>query len=454
MSNEPQPGGQITLVWRVEDLPEVAPPEEQLRATGLTLVSYAAVDLPEGFWAQSFDADDHSEDDRGYLSKLAAPLRYLRLASPRATDVVADLAGGCRIAPYILASSDAPLGLMIVTGVFDYWGDVDRAVSTDTILDLLARWTSTAVIDHADAVAGSCLERAPQVRSPIRDVAGVQIWGLASHEDPASPAFDLEEARRHLWEASAILQFTSDHIVKDQLWQRQSPLQVLQVAGKGSTYLGDHIVFTTKNCCLEISHLGVAARRRSTFRLDKFGYDSTSIFVWSSTLYRRLVLERLSEKYRSMYRSYAFGSGNAHADDLPGISRGIARDQLVIDGVRDLAQEFVEQRHFLLAERLLSLDRSEELLRRIDVDTDRIAQAIQEVYASQRERAQNRTNLLLTVVTVLIAALGIPATVVAVGDMIRAREWAEIAVTSAGALVVLAYLAIRLLRSRIDARTR
>lgn len=440
---------QIVLVDNIAKLRPPPNSTTELRATGLSLLSYAAVSLGDTHWCNAVVTVDDKLDDRGYLSKVDSTLQYFRLANPQVVnrdDV--SLGQNLQYTPYLVTAADSTIGLFVSVALFDSWGNPDVALSTDDVLNLTNAWCNEGSL--LDRVAESCLVSSLRGAvedsvTPLPNYSAVQVWGLAHHENRTLEPFNLTEAAHYLWEVSAILQFTSDHIAKDQLWLQQSPSQVVQVAGAASTYLGDHAIFTSKNCCLEISHLGLSARTRSNYRLDTLGYDSTSIFVWTTLRYRQAVLQHVASTYRRTYKKLVSVVATLSNADYADFSAQLAQDQELLEGVRDLPQNFIEQRHHLLANRLTSLDRSTTLLSSIDRIMDMSSRSADRLFDLERQEVSKRQSLLFAVLALLIAVFGIVGAVSSLGKLIRDGHVAELVVACVVLLAIMGVI-IRLAR--------
>ena len=123
---------------------------------------------------------------------------------------------------------------------------------------------------------------------------GIQIWDIANLkvEDNANIiGRELEE--RYKLELAALLAYNNEHFSSNQLWRKQSANTVRESALSRSDVLNDHQVLVNERVCLEISQVNVPELRSiSASRLNTYGYDSTSIFLWG---YIQIVRENHSK---------------------------------------------------------------------------------------------------------------------------------------------------------------
>ena len=391
-----------------------------------------------------------------YADKLAAGNRitYTALLPAGTLPPVVATAVGASPSPMqqSLIWIDPEYALAVVPLVFSVprldppWGAISlpRPVSVDDILRVLRTLTheeaTTVILEQIlEASQDSGIITPDDVlRSvPITDAFGVQLWDLEGslqsiggpgrHPEPYE---GLEESRRYAWELSAFMSYPIDHVIKDQLWQRRSPDQVFSEIGEGFTVLGDHMVFVNHCCCLEISHLPVKLKERSRLRMQAYGYDSASIFVWTIANLRSMVLNDLRDRYQEKVTELIDESG-LQADQLVILAKDELRHYALVNQLMSFASQLREARLRLIDEVILLKRFSHDpagLLRR-DMEKAE-ALAVDLVKARDQELQQN-TNTLLAVLAVALAMIGLPGLVEQVGDWWVHEQWQRLSICAA-----------------------
>jgi len=87
------------------------------------------------------------------------------------------------------------------------------------------------------------------------------------------------------------LECNSDLVATHHAWKKRRVDQIETLLQQGSDVLADHRVLTNRSVCLEISQVTHPTLTvRSAQRLAVFGYDSTSIYLWSYLALQEFIL--------------------------------------------------------------------------------------------------------------------------------------------------------------------
>lgn len=326
---------------------------------------------------------------------------------------------------------------------------VERPLSVDDILGIMDLLTTPALV--ADFRARVREEyRAAQV-SPIERSMAIQLWDLdgtyvdGTQSRPPTPYRGLEETQRYSWELSAVLSFSSDHVVKDRLWLRRTPSQVFAQVAEGFAFFDDHIVFMNNNCCLEVSHLPIDLRERSRYRLEMYGYDSSSTFIWTLETLRWFALSNLRSQYKQTIR-ILLGKKDLSAASRNSLLQRWMQDSAAIDQILALREHLKEPRLTAIAGEIEGLWLTDRMARDTQREMEK-ADTLATDLAKVRDQAlEARRNTLLGVVAVALALVGIPSLVSQFGSWYDVRDW--LGLTVAASLMIVLLVAVALIVRR------
>jgi hypothetical protein len=281
------------------------------------------------------------------------------------------------------------------------------------------------------------------------DVSGalaVQIWDLRGSRRHSGgtrasdePYVGLDESRHYAWDISALMAHSTDHVVSDGLWRRRSDEQVFTDVGMGFSVLGDHMVFINHTCCLEISHLPIDLRDRSSFRMEHYGYDSSSIFIWTVGNLRALVLTGLRERYRGLML-HLIGDSRLSSRELLRVERDEVRHQILLDRVFGFGSQLKEPRSRRFDQRLMDLRLGRDALASVRRDMERVLSLAAGLVTARDKATREKTNTLLATLAVAVALVGLPGLVDGVANWIAGKEWGRLGVTTLTTVVVVLLL--------------
>ena len=281
---------------------------------------------------------------------------------------------------------------------------------------------------------------------PIADAFGIQLWDLEGslqsnkiEQRLPEPYKGLEESRRYAWELSAFMSYPIDHIIKDQLWLRRSPDQVFSEICEGFTVLGDHMVFVNHCCCLEISHLPVGLKERSRFRMENYGYDSSSIFVWTIGNLRSMVLNDLRDRYQVQVAELA-DKGTMSADKLVILTGEELRHYALIDYLMSFVNQLREARLRLIDEVILRKRFNRDPVEALRRDMEKAGALAVDLVKARDQELQQKTNTLLAVLGVGLAVIGLPGLVEQVGNWWVNGQWQRLCASGLAVFLIFGVL--------------
>jgi len=137
---------------------------------------------------------------------------------------------------------------------------------------------------------------APEGEKRSRRNIGIQIWSIANRLSDIVDGIHLTTA--FAWELSALLECTSEQMLRNPGdWRKRRKVHVealMQQAAESpgvSSLRRSSSVLTHGSVCIEISQLPVSsALTRSIRRLAAYGFDSTSLYLWSIAAAEEAVL--------------------------------------------------------------------------------------------------------------------------------------------------------------------
>lgn len=178
----------------------------------------------------------------------------------------------------------------IMQGPIDVTEVVDLINQTDGHeFDLGA---STATIDSLKKQGVEVIGRS----SVLNACVGVDVWSLqgTAGREAHKPFLGQIECAEYSWALASILNYTSDHIV-NHFFDQVSHEEVFDRIRHGFGFMQDHGIFTSNACVLEITHFGDWAPQRSWDRLETYGFDSSSLYLYGIALARNQSLREVSE---------------------------------------------------------------------------------------------------------------------------------------------------------------
>jgi hypothetical protein len=326
--------------------------------------------------------------------------------------------------------------------------ELSEPLSTDHLINFLVLLSS---IDQADflakqaadnLVANGILARSDiEATWPLLGNFGIQIWNLdgTAGRDTSELYKGAAESIEYAWEISALLSYNSDHLLERGLWLRRSPQQVYNQVRAGFGFFEDHMVFLNADCCLEMSHLPAWLRSSSEFRLSSYGYDSSSLFIWTVGMLQEAIIEDLSNRYRNLIAQFIDRDG-MKAVEHASIAQMQIRHTGLIDRLSSFRGFLVEARNRAFDEsRALerSSDRSVILLRREIEKTGTLADGLLRV---QEEAAQFRRDSVLATIGVALGASQIPGFVSQTETWIRTSNWLPLIISDSLIIVALSLM--------------
>ncbi len=111
----------------------------------------------------------------------------------------------------------------------------------------------------------------------------IQIWDIASLPadcDKDNISGDYLEDRYEL-DLAALLLLYNENYTQGDIWKDLSRSQIQKALDKKTDVLKDHRILISERICVEISQVDAPTLRTvSAMRLQLYGYDSTSVFLW------------------------------------------------------------------------------------------------------------------------------------------------------------------------------
>lgn len=327
---------------------------------------------------------------------------------------------------------------------------IRQPLCVDDILAVMDLLTEPSVVDELGRWATKGYPLADI--SPIEQSMAIQLWDLdGSRVDGSrlradSPYRSLEETQQYCWELSALLSFSTDHVVKDRLWLRRNPSQVFAEVAEAFAFFDDHAVFLNRNCCLEVSHLPIQLRERSRYRMQSYGYDSSSIFIWSLETLRWFALSTLRSQYKQTVLEL-LSQKDLSAAARTGLLQQRIQHAAVIDQLLAIYEHLKEPRLRAVGAELDGLWMTERIAHDAQQEIDK-SDALAADLAKVREQAlETRRNTLLGVVALALALLGIPSLVSQFGSWWDVKDWLGLSV-SAGLMIGLLVIVALMVRRR------
>lgn len=446
-----------TILASVKEVPD-RPRSQQLRVSGFSAVLYVGLRVDEGKLPVSDPLLAHLSGEYSYEEKLRGQSGLVQTALIDAGTLLPEVAaaadaepGGIRMSlmrlefdtEYLLAA------VPLVFSTSDHASNalkLRQSLGIDDLLQVVDMLTSKASLKQIAGQVASGLSvfgvgTGEVAASPLTDRLGLQIWNLEGSSRGDEAYRGVEETRRFAWELSALMTQSADHVARDLLWPRLSEQVVYQEVRHGFTFLNDHMVLVNNSCCLEISHLPVDLRSRSASRLDRYGYDSSSIFVWTIAMLRAAIMEDLNHRYRNWVERHV-DQGEMSQKVHDEFIRRQLRHHYVVHTLLNFRTWLKEPRNRAFDEemyRLLDTTSAAELLERY---MDRAGALATSLARARDETRQMRTNTLLAVLAAGLALVGVPAVVEQFANWLKQGAWGKLAVASGLMLIFLVLLAV------------
>lgn len=453
-------------IFRSPDDVAPAPPAGLLHLSGLTIVTCFGMRLRREALSAAVDEGLLREVDgpETYTEKLTADagLTYSTLLPAGELPPVVAGALGASTGPVrqALMWIDPEYALAVVPLVFAVpraeppWDalPLEQPVGVVEVLktlQILAREDVNASLAEQVVGAledGGILRRDDVLRTMrISDAFGVQLWDLEGSllsdggQRPLIPYVGLDESRRYAWELSAFLSYPIDHIMKDQLWRQRRADQVFGEVGVGFSALDDHMVFVNHCCCLEISHLPVGLKERSRLRMQNYGYDSASMFVWTIGNLRSTVLTDLRERYQGTVTELV-GKQGLPANNLVLLAGEERRHHALIDRLMSFANHLREARLRKIDEAILCKRFGHDPVTPLRRDMDKAEALAADLVKARDQELQQNTNTLLAFLGAGFAVMGVPGLIEQIGDWWTQDEWLRLGICGVVIAVVLTLL--------------
>jgi hypothetical protein len=306
-----------------------------------------------------------------------------------------------------------------------------KAITSKSVPEKVARQAIAALCDQAILEAGDVLD----IR-PMNSLPAIQIWDLDGSTRKAAPYEGISESRRFCWEISTLMAHATDHVIYDGLWRRRSRDQIFNDIATGFTVLGDHMVFLNSSCCLEISHLPIDLRSRSEFRMRYYGYDSSSIFVWTIGNLRSALLDGLEQYYRHFMGSL-IEERAITADRNIGISKQQMRHSVALIELQNSRNSMREARNRMFDEKICLLRKSDETASRVFGAMERVIHLASELSRTRDQTMQSNSNTLLAAFAVVLAIGGIPELVEQVDVWITRHDWLKVGLATGLSVIII-----------------
>ncbi|MEU0676121.1 hypothetical protein ABZ330_25135 [Streptomyces sp. NPDC006172] len=462
---------QFTVLTDLGDLPD-PPAPDRLRISGCSVVVYFAHRLTEGSdFSHVFESGglQTTDDDRSYRTKVrtGSGLLYSSLfESGPLPAALARVVGSSHAAAlrqaavslggeYVLTA--LPLLLSVPGPITRETAAIELTapLTTDTLLRFLSLLedpdVSRTLGDHCAGALARAAGLSPGDIEKTWAVEGslaVQVWNLDGTEGRASTSMyaGRAESAGYAWEIAALLSYATDHLLEDGLWLRRSPQSVFGHVRTGMAFFDDHMVFVNADCCLEMAHLPAWLRGRSQFRLSAYGYDSSSIFVWTVGILRRTVCDDLSARYRTALADLATRHQISPAEQSL-LTRRRVQHAALLDRCVGFREKLTEGRNRSLDEWAARERPTGEVLAVLNRNMEKCETVSLSLLRVREEREKNRRDYLIAVTGVVLAAVQLPGFVEQVADWLRESRWERLGISALLIVVPLTVL-LRLRRRR------
>lgn len=111
---------------------------------------------------------------------------------------------------------------------------------------------------------------------------GIQIWDINNLDIYNGEILGENLENKYQRELSALMNYKNEHFSLNHMWKSQSINSVKENMRLHTDVLNDHRILQSERVCIEISQVDWPELRPiSASRLQEYGYDSTSIFLWN-----------------------------------------------------------------------------------------------------------------------------------------------------------------------------
>lgn len=452
---------------------------EGFRVSAFTVVVYIAHEVDPGGLdialssgkLTTIGADRSADDDLTYRDKLKkdGALRYSTKLPIHADDFFASAlpqdtgysGGPVPVSHNLVWVEGSPTAISVVpvkflvkdlrdadnrafTAVVKSTCQLDRPITIDQLLRTISAITRSDCLRVLELCSAASVEDVAGVQArnsrTVEGTIGTYIWSIAGSIDRDStiPYDGVLDSQRYSWPLSALLEYTSDHIRRG-FQSDRSVAQVFSSIGEGYCFMSDHAIFANNACCLEITHFGTWSGERSWVRLDQYGYDSSSLYLWAVALAR-------NSSYRAIAADYGHLIGiltspltaeSFFGDDYFEMSARTLRHIDALDGLHFSLQEARSQEIDAVFSALLG-DAPLRAAARSRVDTVRL------LLDQKRELVEDHRRQTVVVVVTLAAAIlalaAIPSAVEQFAEWMNEGLWLRVGVTCV--VIALAALAV------------
>lgn len=423
---------QFAVLTDLTDVPD-PPAPDRLRVSGCSVVVHFAHRLTEEHDFSRLSTAGglrQIDDDRSYHTKVrsGSGLVYSALFDcgplPQALARVvgSSHADGLRQAAVSFGGQYVVTALPIILSTPGPITEATSAVelahplTTDTLLRFLSLLGAPDIRrvlaeQSADALAGAIgVERdAIQETWAVEGSVALQLWNLDGTQGRAGTSLyaGVAESARYAWEISALLSYATDHLVEDGLWLRRSPQSVFGHVRTGMAFFDDHMVFVNSDCCLEMAHLPAWLRGRSQFRLSAYGYDSSSIFVWTVGILRRIVCDDLSSRYRAALADLAIRN-DIQPPEQSLLTRRRIQHAALLDRCAGFREKLIEGRNRSLDEWAGRERPMEQVMAGLERDMEKCEALSLSLLRVREDQEKHRRAYLIAVMGIVLAVIQIP----------------------------------------------
>ncbi len=463
---------QFAVLTDLSEVPE-PPVPDRLRISGCSVVVHFAHRLAEGAdLSHAFQNGDlrEIEDDRSYRTKVRpdAGLKYSALfdsgplPAALARVVGSAHAAGLRQAAVYLGGGYVVTALPLLLSMPGPITQEAAAIelTAPLTIDTLLRFVSllgdqdisrnlaeqsARALARAAAIEPSDIDRTWAVEGSV----AVQVWNLDGTHNRASTSLyaGVDESAAYAWEIAALLSYATDHLLEDGLWLRRSPQSVFSHVRTGMAFFDDHMVFVNSDCCLEMAHLPAWLRGRSQFRLSRYGYDSSSIFVWTVGILRRIICDDLSARYRSILADLALRNDISPTEQSL-LTRRRVQHSALLDRSVDFREKLIEGRNRSLDEWTERERPTGQLLATLGRNMEKCETVSLSLLRVREDKEKNRRDSLIAVMGVVLAVVQIPDFVDQVAGWLDSHDWGLLGVSVL--LIVVPLMVLLQVRRRRD----
>ncbi|MGW2619232.1 hypothetical protein [Streptomyces sp. NPDC001500] len=455
---------QFAVLTDLGDVPE-PPAPDRLRISGCSVVVHFAHRLPAGVDFSQLSAAgglQEIDDDRSYQTKVrpSSGLTYSALfdsgplPAALARVVGSSHAAGLRQAAvslggeYVLTA--LPMLLSVPASITRETAAIELTtpLTTDTLLRFVSLLSAPDISRTLAEQCAQALARAVGIAPEeiektwaVEGSVAIQVWNLDGTQNRTTSSLyaGVDESAKYAWEIAALLSYATDHLLEDGLWLRRSPQSVFGHVRTGMAFFDDHMVFVNSDCCLEMAHLPAWLRGRSQFRLSEYGYDSSSIFVWTVGILRRIVCDDLGSRYRAVLADLAMLSEISPAEQSQ-LTRRRVQHAALLDRCVGFREKLIEGRNRSLDEWTLRERPAAEVLATLNRDMEKCETVSLSLLRVREDQEKNRRDSLIAVMGVVLAVVQIPDFVDQMAGWLDTRRWGLLGISALLILVPLAVL--------------